>query len=57
MAKVQIKSEKLSFFREILHVRVLFPRFVGPAIDKVVDCVMPGTFKEGEARCALPLQY
>ena len=36
MAKVQIKSEKVTPFGEIFHVRELFSRFVGPVIDKVL---------------------
>ena len=39
MAKVQIKSEKITPFGGIFHVREQFSRFVGPVIDKV----MPGT--------------
>ena len=35
MAKVQIKSEKITPFGGIFHVREQFPRFVGPIIDKV----------------------
>ena len=34
MAKVQIKSEKITPFGGIFHVRELFSRFVGPVIDK-----------------------
>ena len=36
MAKVAIKSEKLSPFGGIFHVREHFSRFVGPVIDKVM---------------------
>ena len=36
MAKVAIKSEKLSPFGGIFHVREQFSRFVGPVIDKVL---------------------
>ena len=36
MAKVQIKSEKITPFGGIFHVRELFSRFVGPIIDKVL---------------------
>ena len=36
MAKVQIKSEKITAFGGIFHVRELFSRFVGPVIDKVL---------------------
>ncbi len=36
MAKVSIKSEKITPFGGIFHVRELFSRFVGPAIDKVL---------------------
>ena len=35
MAKVQIKSEKITPFGEIFHVREQFSRFVGQVIDKV----------------------
>jgi hypothetical protein len=34
MAKVQQKSEKISAFGGIFHVRELFSRFVGPVIDR-----------------------
>ncbi|MBQ9169660.1 MAG: hypothetical protein IJ148_02395 [Bacteroidaceae bacterium] len=36
MAKVQIKSEKITPFGGIFHVRDQFSRFVGPVIDKVL---------------------
>ena len=36
MAKVQIKSERVTPFGGIFHVRELFTRFVGPVIDKVL---------------------
>ena len=36
MAKVQIKSEKITPFGGIFHVRELFSRFVDPVIDKVL---------------------
>ena len=36
MAKVQIKSEKITPFGGIFHVRELFSSFVGPVIDKVL---------------------
>ena len=36
MAKVQIKSEKITPFGVIFHVREQFSRFVGPVIDKVL---------------------
>ena len=36
MAKVQIKSERITPFGGIFHVRELFSRFVGPVIDKVL---------------------
>ena len=36
MAKVQIKSEKITPFGGIFHVREFFSRFVGPVIDKVL---------------------
>ena len=37
MAKVQIKSERITPFGGIFHVRELFPVFVGPVIDKVLS--------------------
>ena len=36
MAKVNIKSDKITPFGGIFHVRELFSRFVGPVIDKVL---------------------
>ena len=36
MAKVSIKSEKITLFGGIFHVREHFSRFVGPVIDKVL---------------------
>ena len=36
MAKVQIKSEKITPFGGIFHVRELFSRYVDPVIDKVL---------------------
>ena len=36
MAKVNIKSEKITPFGGIFHVRELFSRYVGPVIDKVL---------------------
>ena len=36
MAKIQIKSEKITPFGGIFHVRELFSRFLGPVIDKVL---------------------
>ena len=36
MAKVQIKSEKITPFGGIFHVREQFSRFVGQVIDKVL---------------------
>ena len=36
MAKVQIKSEKITLFGGIFHVREQFYRNVGPIIDKVL---------------------
>ena len=36
MAKVSIKSEKITPFGGIFHVREHFSRFVGPVIDKVL---------------------
>ena len=36
MAKVQIKSEKITPFRGIFHVREQLSRFVDPVIDEVL---------------------
>ena len=36
MAKVQIKSEKITPFGGIFHVMEHFSRFVGPVIDNVI---------------------
>ena len=36
MAKVQIKSEKITPFGGLFHVREHLSRFVGPVIDKVL---------------------
>jgi len=36
MAKINIKSEKLTPFGGIFHVRNMFSRNVGPVIDKVL---------------------
>ena len=36
IAKVQIKSEKVTPFGGIFHVREQFSRYVGPVIDKVL---------------------
>ena len=36
MAKVSIKSEKITPFGGIFHVRELFSRYVGPVIDEVL---------------------
>ena len=36
MAKVQIKSEKITPFGGIFHVRELFSRYIGPIIDEVL---------------------
>ena len=36
MAKVNIKSERITPFGGIFHVREQFSRFVGPVIDKVL---------------------
>jgi len=37
MAKVQIKSEKVTTFGGIFHVRELFSHYLGPVIDKVLS--------------------
>ena len=38
MAKVQIKSERITPFGGIFHVRELFSRYMAPIIDKVKGC-------------------
>ena len=38
MVKVQIKSEKVTPFGGIFHVRELFSRYMAPIIDKVLGC-------------------
>ena len=40
MAKVQIKSEIITPFGGIFHVREQFSRFVGPVIDKVLSAAL-----------------
>ena len=40
MAKIQIKSEKITPFGGIFHVRELFSRFLGPVIDKVLNSLL-----------------
>ena len=47
LAKVQIKSEKITPFEGIFHVRELFSRFVGPVIDKF----LPPTLRSGDISC------
>ena len=50
MAKVQIKSEKVTPFGGIFHVRELFSRYMAPIIDKVLGlCIIPIT--RCQARC------
>ena len=45
MAKLSIKSEKITPFGGIFHVRELYSRYVGPVIDKVLDVTLsPITF-------------
>ena len=54
MAKVQIKSERITPFGGIFHVRELFPVFVGPVIDKVCPTLKnvesKTAFKDGQNR-------
>jgi len=58
MAKVQIKSEKVTPFGGIFHVRELFSRFVGPVIDKVLGlrCTSFG-YQYGEIAGSLASVY
>ena len=58
MAKVQIKSEKITPFGGIFHVRELFSRFVGPVIDKVLGfrCTSFG-YQYGEIAGSLASVY
>ena len=37
MAKVQIKSERITPFKGIFNMRELFSRYAGPVIDKVLN--------------------
>ena len=50
MAKVQIKSERITPFGGIFQVRELFSRFVGPVIDKVLGLRCTSF---GEANCII----
>ena len=58
MAKVQIKSEKVTPFGGIFHVRELFSRYVGPVIDKVLGlrCTSCG-YQYSEIAGSLPSVY
>ena len=58
MAKVQIKSEKVTPFGGIFQVRELFSRFVGPVIDKVLGlrCTSFG-YQYGEIAGSLASVY
>ena len=58
MAKVQIKSEKITPFGGIFPVREQFPRFVGPVIDKVLGlrCTSYG-YQYSEIVGSLPSAY
>ena len=52
MAKVQIKSERITPLGGIFHVRELFPLFVGPVIDKVLSHAKCLTLKNVESKTA-----
>ena len=58
IAKVQIKSEKITPFGGIFHVREQFSRFVGPVIDKVLGlrCTSFG-YQYGEIAGSLASVY
>ena len=58
MAKVSIKSERITPFGGIFHVRELFSRFVGPVIDKVLGlrCTSFG-YQYGEIAGSLASVY
>ena len=58
MAKIQIKSEKITPFGGIFHVRELFSRFLGPVIDKVlgIRCTSFG-YQYSEIVGSLPSVY
>ena len=58
MAKVQIKSERITPFGGIFQVRELFSRFVGPVIDKVLGlrCTSFG-YQYGEIAGSLASVY
>ena len=51
MAKVSIKSERITPFGGIFHVRELFSRYVGPVIDKCWVCgVRPAAISTARSR-------
>ncbi len=54
MTKLSIKSEKITPFGGICHVREHFSRFVGPVIDKVpgLRCTSYGYQYSGDCRFA-----
>ena len=58
MAKVQIKSERITPFGGIFHVREQFSRYVGPVIGKVLGlrCTSFG-YQYGEIACSLASVY
>jgi len=58
MAKVQIKSERITPFGGIFHVREQFSRYVGPVIDKVLGlrCTSFG-YQYGEIAGSLASVY
>ena len=58
VAKVSIKSEKITPFGGIFHVREHFSRFVGPVIDKVLGlrCTSFG-YQYSEIVCSLSSVY
>lgn len=58
MAKVQIKTERITPFGGIFQVRELFSRFVGPVIDKVLGlrCTSFG-YQYGEIAGSLASVY
>ena len=56
MAKVSIKSEKITPFGGIFHVRELYSRYVGPVIDKVLETLGTGDRLAVDEGVGVPLR-
>jgi len=59
MTKVQIKSEKVTPFGGIFHVRELFSRYMAPIIDKVLGlrCAHKGSVPLCFAYCLMAIMF